>query len=156
MNPCPCGFKGYPEAKCVGAANCERYAGRLSGPLLDRIDLHIMVPRLKPDELIDRGSGEPSSAIRERVTKAREVQHRRLGNQRTNSGMTARELKELIVLDDAATDFMKKVSIRMNLSGRVFDRLLKVGRTIADLEGSEKVLQKHLAEAAQYRGSAGT
>jgi magnesium chelatase family protein len=155
MNPCPCGFKGYPEAKCVGAANCEKYAGRLSGPLLDRIDLHIMVPRLKPDELIDRGSGEPSSAIRERVTKAREVQHKRLGHQRTNSGMTSRELKELIVLDEAATDFMKKVSIRMNLSGRVFDRLLKVGRTIADLEGSEKVLQKHLAEAAQYRGSAG-
>lgn len=155
MNPCPCGFKGYPEAKCIGAAVCEKYAGRLSGPLLDRIDLHIMVPRLKPEELIDKAQGEPSEAIRERVMRAREKQRSRLGRQRTNSGMTPRELKDLVALDEAGRDFMKRVSARMNLSGRVFDRLLKVGRTVADLDGSDQVLQKHLAEAAQYRGSAG-
>jgi magnesium chelatase family protein len=152
MNPCPCGFKGYPEAKCVGASACDRYGGRISGPLLDRIDLQISVPRLKPDELISLNTGEPSEAIRERVVAAREKQHSRFGGDKVNGSMAPREIRELVGMDDECSEFMRLVSARMNLSARVFDRLLKVARTIADLDGSEPVLKPHLAEAVQYRG----
>lgn len=153
MNPCPCGYKGYPEAKCIGAAQCDKYAGKISGPLLDRIDLHIVVPRLKPDELIDKPSGECSEAIRERVTVARQRQHGRLGNQKTNAKMSPKEIKEIVQMDDECKDFMKLMSARMNLSARVFDRMLKVARTIADLAGEENVNKPHLAEAVQYRST---
>lgn len=151
MNPCPCGFKGYPEAQCVGAGACERYAGKLSGPLLDRIDLHISVPRLKPDELIDRQPGETSAAIRERVVNARRLQEARFGRAKINGKMSPRELRDLVAMDDECRDFMRVVAARMNLSGRVFDRLIKVARTIADLAGSESVTKTHLSEAVQYR-----
>ncbi|HXH61691.1 MAG TPA: ATP-binding protein, partial [Fimbriimonadaceae bacterium] len=153
MNPCPCGYKGYPEAKCIGAAQCEKYAGKVSGPLLDRIDLHIVVPRLKPEELIDKPTGEPSESIRERVVAAREQQHKRLGSQRTNAKMAPREVREVVEMDEECKDFMKLMSARMNLSARVFDRMLKVARTIADLAGEEKVTKRHLSEAVQYRST---
>jgi|GEM_PF-1277284 len=156
MNPCPCGFKGLPEQRCVGQSACERYGARLSGPLRDRIDLHIEVPRLKPEELLGMQTGECSEAIRERVMRAREVQHRRLGNHRVNAKTTPREIRELIVLDDESREFMKVVSSRLNLSARVFDRILKVARTIADLQGAEQVGKAHLAEAVQYRDRAET
>ena len=152
MNPCPCGFKGYPEANCVGSpATCGRYLQRLSGPLLDRIDLHITVPRLKTDELMNISPGEPSAAIRERVLAARELQAKRLGGSRVNARMTAAEIRDLMELDNEARDFMRTVSSRMNLSARVFDRILKVSRTIADLAGSEHVTKQHISEAVQYR-----
>lgn len=152
MNPCPCGFRGYPEQKCVSnPATCIKYAGRISGPLMDRIDLHIEVPRLKPDELLGMQLGEPSSAIRDRVMVAREKQHQRLGGHRVNAKITPREIRELLVLDDESAQFMKVVSSRMNLSARVFDRVLKVSRTIADLAGADRVTRQHLAEAVQYR-----
>ncbi len=152
MNPCPCGFKGYPEEKCISSpATCGRYAGRISGPLMDRIDLHVDVPRLKPDELLGMQPGEPSSAIRERVARARELQRNRLGPGRVNSKMTPKEIREMIGLSDECTEFMKLVLSRMNLSARVFDRVLKVARTIADLAGSEAIEKVHLAEAVQYR-----
>jgi magnesium chelatase family protein len=154
MNPCPCGFKGYPEAKCVGVSVCDRYAGRISGPLLDRIDLHIQVPRLSPDELAERPTGESSAEIRSRVVRARETQAQRFGRARVNAHMTPREIKDGLVLDGSGADFMHKVAQRLSVSARVFDRLLKVARTIADLEGSESVGQKHVAEAVQYRGPA--
>jgi len=153
MNPCPCGYKGYPEAKCVGAAQCDKYAGKISGPLLDRIDLHILVPRLKPEELIDKPTGEPSDAIRERVIAARERQHGRLGGQKINAKMAPKEIRELVVMDDECKEFMKSVSARLNLSARVFDRMLKVARTIADLEGEDDVRKRHLSEAVQYRSA---
>lgn len=152
MNPCPCGFKGYPEAKCVGVHICERYAGRISGPLMDRIDLHVTVPRLNPEELSGASYGEPSDAIRQRVEAARARQHDRLGSRRTNSQMTPRELKEGVAMEEEARDFMKRAAARLGLSGRVYDRLIKVGQTIADLAGSDSVKRVHLAEAAQYRG----
>ncbi len=152
MNPCPCGFKGYPEAKCVGAAQCDRYAGRISGPLLDRIDLHIHVPRLSPDELINRPQGEASAQIRERVTRAREVQTQRFGKPKVNSKMSPREVREMIEMDEDCREFLKLVTAKLNLSARVFDRLLKVARTIADLAGSKQVEKPHLSEAVQYRG----
>jgi len=127
MNPCPCGFKGYPEQKCVSnPTSCSRYAGKISGPLMDRIDLHIEVPRLKPDELLDGSDGESSDAIRARVLAARERQWARLGGHRTNAKMTPREIKDTVALDDDSKDFMRLISARMGLSGRVFDRILKM------------------------------
>lgn len=151
MNPCPCGFKGMAEQRCVGQSACERYGARISGPLRDRIDLHIEVPRLKPEELLGMQSGESSATIRERVVAAREVQHRRLGSHRINAKMTPKELKELVALDTESQEFMKLVASRLNLSARVFDRILKVARTIADLQGTPEVQKSHLAEAVQYR-----
>ncbi|HVT11837.1 MAG TPA: YifB family Mg chelatase-like AAA ATPase [Fimbriimonadaceae bacterium] len=152
MNPCPCGFKGLPEQKCVSTpTQCSKYAGKISGPLMDRIDIHLEVPRLKPDELLGMQPGEGSAAIRDRVIRARQVQHERLGNHRTNSKMGPREIREIIELDKECEDFMRQVSNRMNLSARVFDRILKVSRTIADLAGSERVERVHIGEAVQYR-----
>jgi magnesium chelatase family protein len=152
MNPCPCGFKGYPEAQCVGSpATCGRYAARISGPLLDRIDLHIQVPRLKPDELLGMREGEASAAIRERVIAARDLQSARLGAGRTNSGLTPREVRDVIELGEEAREFLKLIAHRMNLSARVFDRVLKVARTIADIAREPEVTKVHLSEAVQYR-----
>lgn len=155
MNPCPCGFKGLPEAKCVSSpAVCGKYVGKISGPLMDRIDIHLEVPRLKPDELLGASPGEGSESIRERVIRARQVQHERLGEHRTNSKMGPREIRKIIELDKECEDFMRMVSARMNLSARVFDRVLKVARTIADLAGAERVEKNHISEAVQYRDRA--
>jgi magnesium chelatase family protein len=151
MNPCPCGFRGSDQRCTCPPHAVERYAGKVSGPLLDRIDLHITVPRLKPDELINQPEGEASKAIRERVVKARDKQGERLGRSRVNAKMTPREIREMIVLTDECKEFMKLVMTRMNLSARVFDRTLKVARTIADLAGDAEVNKSHLSEAVQYR-----
>lgn len=156
MNPCPCGFKGLPEQKCVSSpATCGRYASKISGPLLDRIDIQIEVPRLKPEELLGMQPGEPSTEIRQRVIRARQRQIERLGPGRVNAKMTPREIREMIVLDEECQAFMRQIMQRMNLSARVFDRLLKVGRTIADLAGADQVEKHHLSEAVQYRERAG-
>lgn len=152
MDPCPCGFKGLPEQKCVSSpTSCSRYASKISGPLLDRIDLHLEVPRLKPEELLGAPQGEASESIRERVVAARARQQARLGSSRVNAKMSPREIKETIQLDSECEDFMRVVLAKMNLSARVFDRVLKVARTIADLVGSEQVAKVHLSEAVQYR-----
>ena len=151
MNPCPCGYKGYPEAQCVGAGPCARYAGKISGPLLDRIDLSVTIPRLKPDELSRSPDGEPSAIIQKRVIDARRMQRERYKASRVNASLTPRELGQFVALDEESTAFMKMVSTRLNLSARVYDRMLKVARTIADLGGCERVSKGHLAEAVQYR-----
>ena len=151
MNPCPCGFKGLPEEVCVGQSLCGRYNGKISGPVRDRIDIHLEVPRLKPDELLGMQQGESSAVIRDRVVRARDLQHSRLGGHRVNAKMTPREIREMVPLDAECQDFMRLVSTRLNLSARVFDRILKVGRTIADLAGADQVGKMHLAEAVQYR-----
>ncbi|MBA4294119.1 hypothetical protein C0431_14250 [bacterium] len=153
MNPCPCGFKGYPEANCIGAAQCLKYGAKISGPLLDRIDLHVNVPRLKPEELTAIPAGAPSATIRERVITARSAQAQRLGSARTNASMTPRDLKSLIQMDDESKSFMQSAAHKLNLSARVFDRLLKVAQTIADLDHSPKITRSHLAEAVQYRST---
>ncbi len=152
MNPCPCGYRGLPEQRCVSTpASCIKYAGKISGPLMDRIDIHLEVPRLKPDELLGLTPGESSDAIRARVERARDVQTRRLGVGRTNAKMSPREIRDLVPLDDDSAGFLKIAATKLNLSARVFDRLLRVGRTIADLAGVETVTKTHLAEAVQYR-----
>lgn len=151
MNPCPCGFRGSDQRCTCPQHAVERYAGKVSGPLLDRIDLHITVPRLKPDELINQPDGESSASIRERVMKARQRQDKRLGKSRVNAKMTPREIREMIALTDECKEFMKLVMTRMNLSARVFDRTLKVARTLADLAGDAEVAKGHLSEAVQYR-----
>ncbi|HJP82636.1 MAG TPA: YifB family Mg chelatase-like AAA ATPase [Fimbriimonadaceae bacterium] len=152
MNPCPCGFKGLPEQKCVSSPTvCGRYVSKISGPLLDRIDLHLEVPRLKADELLSMQTGECSEAIRERVLKARGLQSARLGGHRVNGKMSPREIRETIPLNAECESFMRVVMARMNISGRVFDRILKVSRTIADLANSPTVEKNHLSEAVQYR-----
>ncbi len=152
MNPCPCGFKGYPEAKCVSSpAVCSKYGLKISGPMLDRIDLNVMVPRLKPDELVHSQPGESSENIRERVMKARERQHDRFGKNKINAKMNPKEIRKLIPLSGESEDFMHAVASKLNLSARVYDRILKVSRTIADLAGSNEVGLQHLGEAVQYR-----
>lgn len=152
MNPCPCGYRGMPEQNCVSnPATCGKYASRISGPLMDRIDLHIEVPRLKPDELLGSQPAESSSAIRDRVTVARAKQTERLGPGGTNARMTPKQIKEFVPLNGETEGFMRKVASRMSISGRVFDRILKVGRTIADLADSDEVKTAHLAEAVQFR-----
>jgi magnesium chelatase family protein len=152
MNPCPCGFMGLPEQKCVSTpSSCTKYAGKISGPLMDRIDIHLEVPRLKPDELLDKAPGEGSDMIRARVVRARGLQSARLGGSRVNAKMTPREIREMVILDTECDQFMRQVAARMNISGRVFDRILRVSRTIADLDGSDDVKKSHLAEAVQYR-----
>jgi magnesium chelatase family protein len=144
MNPCPCGFKGLPEQNCVSNPNvCGKYSAK--------IDIHITVPRLKPEELLGVGNGEPSEAIRDRVMKARVIQGARLGGSRVNSRMSPREIQEGIVMTEECKEFMKMAAARLSLSARVFDRILKVSRTIADLAGADEVGKPHLAEAVQYR-----
>jgi len=118
---------------------------------MDRIDLHIVVPRLKADELIGQSVAEPSASIRERVLVARQRQQERLGEAKTNASMSPAELREHAVLDAEGEAFMKMVISHLNVSARVFDRIRKVARTIADLSGSPVISKSHLAEAVQYR-----
>lgn len=152
MNPCPCGYRGLPEQKCVSTpTQCVRYASKISGPLLDRIDIHLEVPRLKPDELLDMAPAEDSGTIRARVVAARERQSRRFGKPQVNAKMSPRQIREMVPLDAEGDALMRQVAARMNISGRVFDRILRVGRTIADLAGEDQVRKVHLAEAVQYR-----
>jgi magnesium chelatase family protein len=149
MNPCPCGFYGDTtrECRCTGAI-IQRYLGKISGPLLDRIDLHIEVPAVPYQELRSRGDGVSSAQMRERVDRARATQAVR-GFQ--NALIPQRALRELCALDDAGERTLELAVRRMGLSARAHDRSLKVARTIADLAGSESVLSRHLAEAVQYR-----
>lgn len=154
MNPCPCGFHGDRVKNCTCAPEAIRkYMGRISGPLLDRIDIHIEVPRLTQDELIGAKHGEPSEAILERVTSARQTQQKRFGSGKTkvNARMSTKELKEFCPLSDGCKEFLRSASAKLGLSARVFDRAVKVGRTIADLAGEEDINESHLSEAVQYR-----
>jgi len=154
MNPCPCGNYGDRERQCSCMPfKVERYWNRISGPLLDRIDIQIEIPRLKKEELIKQPSGEASEKIRERVIGARRLQQNRFKDTAitSNSRMNSKQLKEFCVLDDEAMEIMKSAIIHYRLSGRSYDRVLKVSRTIADLESSKSIKACHVAEAVQYR-----
>jgi magnesium chelatase family protein len=149
MNPCPCGFYGDPtrECRCTGAI-IQRYLGKISGPLLDRIDLHVEVPAVAYQELRGASVGASSAEIAARVARARALQAARGFY---NAHIPARQLRKLCALDAAGERTLEMAVRRMGLSARSHDRILKVGRTVADLDGCESVSSKHLAEAVQYR-----
>lgn len=156
MNPCPCGFFGDTEKQCsCSEFAAKRYWSRLSGPLLDRIDIQIEVPRLKEDELLDKsGNAESSEEIRKRVIKARQVQKERFKKDGilTNSQMSPKLIKKHCHLDEASENLLRMAIKKFNLSGRSYTRLLKLSRTIADLGGSTDINAAHISEALQYRG----
>jgi len=154
MNPCPCGYLGdtLHECSCTPLMT-RRYRNRLSGPLLDRIDLHIDVPRISHKELSDTEEAENSETIRNRVKKARLLQQQRFAGSAAecNAAMTPRQMRRFCSLDEAGQKLMETVTDRLGFSGRTYTRILKVARTIADLAGEEQIRQQHLAEAIQYR-----
>jgi magnesium chelatase family protein len=156
MNPCPCGFYNHPERECTcppGAV--QKYLNKVSGPLLDRIDLHVEVTPVPFSELSNTNSkGEPSSQIRERVIKAREIQAERYKNTDgvySNAQISSKMLREICVIGTAGESLLKRAMEKLNLSARAYDRILKVSRTIADLAACENIKTEHLAEAIQYR-----
>jgi magnesium chelatase family protein len=155
MNPCPCGYYNHPEKECTcppGAV--QKYLNKVSGPLLDRIDLHVEVTPVAFSELSGAGKGESSSSIRERVIKAREIQTERykdVAGMYANAQMSSRQLREICVINQAGEALLKRAMERLNLSARAYDRILKVSRTIADLAGTPDIKAEHLAEAIQYR-----
>ncbi len=153
MNPCPCGYWGDPVRNCsCSPGTIRRYFSKLSGPLLDRIDIQLEVPRLKPQELRTVKTGEGSEAVRERVTQARRVQEGRLGKQGAcNAHMSTGELRRTCVLGREEEEFLLQSVIKLGLTARGYDRCLRISRTIADLAGRERIELAHLAEAVQYR-----
>jgi len=154
MNPCPCGYFGDPKRECrCSPAQVERYRQRISGPLLDRIDIHVDAPAVAYAELSSDTPAEGSSAIRERVGAAREVQSKRFADKRVrcNSRMSHSGLKTHCRLDSEGQEMLRLAMADLELSARAYDRILKVSRTIADLAGSESIKPKHLGEAIQYR-----
>lgn len=154
LNPCPCGHRGDTLKACVCShSQIERYWNKLSGPLLDRIDLHLEVPRLSNDDLLYNRPTESSEKIRERVVKAREIQQKRFEEAHifSNSQMQPKHIKKYCKLDDVSIDLLKRAINQLSLSARAHDRILKVARTIADLDSSENIKPQHIAEAIQYR-----
>jgi magnesium chelatase family protein len=154
MNPCPCGFFGDPQKKCsCSPIQIQRYQSRISGPLLDRFDLQIEVPRLQEFELDNIQKSEPSRSIRERVETARAVQRQRYSGATyfCNAHMTNKDIQKHCGLDQESKDILRQAVQRFLLSARAYTRILKLARTIADLEGEERITMGHLAEAIQYR-----
>jgi len=154
MNPCPCGYYGSSSQPCkCSPAAIHKYLSKISGPLMDRIDLHIEVDAINYEELTQREIEEPSKDIKARVNKAREVQLNRFKGSKiySNSKMGEKEFKEFCALDKECTDILELAFKKLNLSARAYNRILKVARTIADLEGSEKIQKAHILEAIQYR-----
>jgi magnesium chelatase family protein len=155
MNPCPCGFYNHPEKHC----SCQpgvvgKYLNRISGPLLDRIDLHVEVTPVAFNELAAEETGEYSSSIRERVIQARNIQAERFKHRSglyANAQMSTADVKKICTLNEASQQLLKQAMQRLNLSARAYDRIIKVSRTIADLNSSEIIKTEHIAEAIQYR-----
>jgi len=154
MNPCPCGYYNHPEKECScppGAV--QRYLNKISGPLLDRIDLHVEVTPVSFDQMTSNRVPESSEKIRERVIQAREIQSKRFEGKQiySNAMMPSEMVKEICQINDAGKILIKTAMERLGLSARAYDRILKVSRTIADLSASEEIKVEHLAEAIQYR-----
>lgn len=155
MNPCPCGYYNHPDKECVCAPGLvQKYLNRISGPLLDRIDIHVEVVPVPVKDLSDAPSGEQSIDIRNRVIEARNIQEKRFEshpNIHSNAHMGSKKLKEVCQIDEAGKELLKNAIEKLNLSARAYDRILKVSRTIADLDNSENIQTDHLAEAIHFR-----
>jgi len=155
MNPCPCGYYNHPEKDCVCSPGVvQKYLSKISGPLLDRIDLHVEVTPVSFSELSNKAVGESSTVIRNRVISARKIQEDRFKNNKeihANAQISSKVLKEICEIDQTGRDLLKKAMNKLGLSARAYDRILKVARTIADLEGASNIETNHLAEAIQYR-----
>jgi magnesium chelatase family protein len=154
MNPCPCGYYGDPVKPCTCSSMVvTKYQKRISGPLLDRIDIHIEVPRVEYEKLSEARLGEASALVRERVETARDRQRVRFGTDgiAANAEMRPAEIRKFCILDETGQALMKSAMNQMQLSARAYHRVLKLARTIADLAGSESIQPSHLAEALQYR-----
>jgi magnesium chelatase family protein len=155
MNPCPCGYYTDPSKDCTCTSQqIQKYMAKISGPLLDRIDLHIEVPAVKYKELSSKDSGERSDTVRERVMKAREIQRKRFVGRKglySNADMQSKDIKEFCRIDEAGEELLKMAITKLGLSARAYDRILKVARTIADLGGFADIKPEHISEAIQYR-----
>jgi magnesium chelatase family protein len=150
MNPCPCGYLGHFSGRCRCTPDrVARYRGRISGPLLDRIDIQIEVPTLREEELTSASRGESSAEVRGRVEAARALQLRRQG--RVNGQIGPREVEKFCTAEDDAVALLKQAIARLNLSARAYHRVLKLARTIVDLAGRDTIGVAHMAEAIQYR-----
>jgi len=155
-NPCPCGFFNHPEKECVCAEGIrKRYLNKISGPLLDRIDLHVEVTPVSYEELSKYEiTSESSADIRERVLMARKIQEKRFEKYKElhcNALMPGKMVREVCQLDNAGTTLLETAMEKLQLSARAYDRILKVARTAADMDGSESIMIEHLAQAIQYR-----
>lgn len=152
MNPCPCGNLGHPDKRCSDSSlQIDRYRNKISGPLWDRIDMHIEVPALRYADMINAKEGEPSTEVRQRVRRARAKQKRRFARSHTNSLMNSRELKEFAPVDNNCQTLLQHAVDIMGMSARACDRLRRVARTIADLEGSDQIEKHHMMEAINFR-----
>ena len=154
MNPCPCGYFTHPTKACrCTPVQIQRYISKISGPLLDRIDIHVDVPPLGQEEILSDGLSESSAAIRERISLAREIQNKRFGSSGVfcNSQMSSRHLRKFCRIDRGVRAILKQAIDELGISARAYNRILKVARTIADLEGAEDISQGHISESIQYR-----
>jgi magnesium chelatase family protein len=154
MNPCPCGFFGDPVKECTcSSMMVSRYQKRISGPLLDRIDIFVEVPHVDYEKLADDRMGESSEMVRQRVNQASSIQKQRLEGTTfvCNSDMTPLEVREFCQVEPSAQSLLQAAMNQLHLSARAFHRILKLARTIADLAGAETIAASHLAEALQYR-----
>ncbi len=155
MNPCPCGYSSDPRHECTcNSMNIQKYMAKISGPLLDRIDLHIEVPAIHFEELAAKQDGEPSRVIRKRVQTARDHQIQRFKHDLhiySNADMPPKMIRSICKIDMDSAQLLKSAINNLGLSARAYDRILKVSRTIADLSGSDNIQTEHLSEAIQYR-----
>ncbi|MCK5743275.1 MAG: ATP-binding protein, partial [Caldisericia bacterium] len=154
MNPCPCGFYGDRTKPCVCSQSIiRRYQSRISGPLLDRFDIYLSVTRLTPNELANARPSEDSESIRKRVIQGRSIQIARYkdDNIYSNAQLSSKQIRKYCSLEIDESNFLKLASERMSLTARGYDRVLRVSRTIADLDNSENISSAHIAEAVQYR-----
>jgi magnesium chelatase family protein len=154
MNPCPCGFFGDPKKECVCSfPQIQRYRSKISGPLMDRIDLHTEVPAVQYKDLSEKAGGRSSKDILKEVKKARDIQAERFQRMKIfkNADMTSRQIRKFCTVDSASEVLLEKAMDRLGFSARAYSRILKISRTIADLEGSTDIKSDHVAEAIQYR-----
>ncbi|OIN97892.1 hypothetical protein AUJ66_02125 [Candidatus Desantisbacteria bacterium CG1_02_38_46] len=154
MNPCPCGYFTHPSRECsCNPSQIQHYLARVSGPLLDRIDIHIETPSLQYKEMSEESRGELSEEVRQRVKRARQIQEKRFSGRKIycNAQMRSKEIKQFCKIDESGKELLKSAIQQLGLSARAYDRILKISRTIADLDNKENIEEAHIAEAIQYR-----